>query len=109
MLSADAALKRVRRELRSMSNKDLNRYKLALRVMQSVPTLIGQQAFGPKYKDYRYFLLKHAAAAYDPRNDQVRSVHMCGFTLLLPTAVMWAFGSGLLAGQVPAVRQWPVR
>ena len=60
----------MRKELRKLTNTELNLYKQALRVMMSVPTAVGQKAFGPKYKDYDYFTIKHATAAYDPRGDQ---------------------------------------
>ena len=39
--------------------------------MQVLQTTQGQAVYGPKYRDMEYFQLKHAAAAYDPRGDQV--------------------------------------
>ena len=70
--TADAQKRRVRKEIRSLSEFELAEYKRALKVMLTVPTELGQSLFGPKYKSYLYYMVKHAAAAYDPRKDQVR-------------------------------------
>ena len=62
---------RVRKEMRSLSGKEYALYVQGLSTMLTVPTEAGQLLYGPRYKEYNYFIIKHAVAYYDPRGDQV--------------------------------------
>jgi len=39
--------------------------------MLTVNTESGQKLYGPYYREYSYFIVKHAIAVKDPRGDQV--------------------------------------
>ena len=48
---------------------------VGLSTLLTISTEQGQLLFGEKYKEYDYFLVKHAVAVTDPRGDQVSAVH----------------------------------
>ncbi|KAI9023181.1 hypothetical protein DFJ74DRAFT_668055 [Hyaloraphidium curvatum] len=67
--AADAA-PRVRKELRAMTDAEYRALLTGLRTMISTNTTAGRARYGPLYKDYDYFIVKHAVATNDPRGDQ---------------------------------------
>lgn len=79
-----AAQKRVRRELRSLTDKQYRSLIMGLSTMNTVPTAAGRKLFGPQYISYMELMLKHAVAVNDPRGDQVRArVRLCSHARLL--------------------------
>lgn len=61
---------RVRKELRSLNSNEWNLYVTALTIMINTPMEQGQAQYGPAYREYNYFIVKHAVAVLDPRGDQ---------------------------------------
>jgi len=65
------AATRVRKELRQLTDIELKLYVKGLSTMLAVSTEAGQALYGPYYREYSYFTVKHAVATSDPRGDQV--------------------------------------
>lgn len=61
---------RVRKELRNLSTKEKQYLVTGLSTMLTIGTKQGQVLFGPDYREYDYFIVKHAVSVYDPRGDQ---------------------------------------
>uniref|UniRef100_A0A7R9V365 Tyrosinase copper-binding domain-containing protein n=1 Tax=Chlamydomonas euryale TaxID=1486919 RepID=A0A7R9V365_9CHLO len=57
---------RVRKELRSLTDREMQLFVTGLATMLSVDTGAGQLLFGPKYKEYDYFIIKHTVATQTP-------------------------------------------
>lgn len=55
----DVMVKYVRREIRSLTDKDREMFFNAVSIMQRVPTSVGQQIWGDKYKSKDYFNRVH--------------------------------------------------
>ncbi|WIA14551.1 hypothetical protein OEZ85_003068 [Tetradesmus obliquus] len=61
---------RVRKELRGLTQREYRLLVNGLSTMLSVPTAEGQAMYGKQYKEYNYFIVKHAVSVNDPRGDQ---------------------------------------
>ena len=61
---------RVRREIRTLSPAQLERFANAVNLMKNTSTPAGQSAYGMAFKTYDYFVAKHAVASTDSRGDQ---------------------------------------
>lgn len=67
---------RVRKELRSLTDKEYKAFITGLATMTAVPTDAGRKLFGPKYISYMEMMLKHALSVNDPRGDQVGGLYI---------------------------------
>ncbi|KAI7837734.1 hypothetical protein COHA_008456 [Chlorella ohadii] len=61
---------RVRKELRSLTDREYRCFITGSAVMQSLSTASGRRLYGPKYISYDELIVKHAVATNDPRGDQ---------------------------------------
>lgn len=62
--------KRIRREIRSLSSKDWEAVVNAMWIMKTTSLTEGQNLYGPSFKPYDHFVVKHAVATTDARGDQ---------------------------------------
>jgi tyrosinase len=64
------ASQRVRRELRTLSVAEFQKYADAIWTMKNTDMATGQGQYGSQFKTYDYFVVKHAVTAMDSRGDQ---------------------------------------
>jgi hypothetical protein len=69
-LAAATSPQRIRKELRALSPVERADLFEALWTMKLVNTTEGQRQFGPNFRNYDYFTVKHAVAVQDSRGDQ---------------------------------------
>eukprot|EP01098_Paradermamoeba_levis_P003949 TRINITY_DN1736_c0_g1_i1.p1 TRINITY_DN1736_c0_g1~~TRINITY_DN1736_c0_g1_i1.p1 ORF type:complete len:865 (-),score=267.51 TRINITY_DN1736_c0_g1_i1:60-2654(-) len=62
--------RRVRREIRSLSAQEWQRVVDAMWIMRNTSTEAGVLKYGSAYKEYDYFVSKHAVTTTDSRGDQ---------------------------------------
>lgn len=64
-----SSTQRIRRELKDLSSEEWGRIVDAMWVIRETPLAQGRAEYGPAYRDWDYFILKHAIAASDNRGD----------------------------------------
>ena len=55
VVQQEVMVKYVRREIRSLRDRDRETFLNAAMIMQRVPTNVGERLYGPKYKSKDYF------------------------------------------------------
>eukprot|EP00197_Chlamydomonas_leiostraca_P016263 CAMPEP_0202863950 /NCGR_PEP_ID=MMETSP1391-20130828/4382_1 /ASSEMBLY_ACC=CAM_ASM_000867 /TAXON_ID=1034604 /ORGANISM="Chlamydomonas leiostraca, Strain SAG 11-49" /LENGTH=436 /DNA_ID=CAMNT_0049543641 /DNA_START=102 /DNA_END=1412 /DNA_ORIENTATION=+ len=100
---ADLATIRKRKEFRELSKNELKLFVHGLSVMRAVGTETGKRLYGPLYKEYDHFLVKHIITTKDPRGDQGH-VDVCFLTFHRALALEFELA---LLSVVPALKAMP--
>jgi len=66
--------KRLRKELRRMTDREYQQYLSGLSTMLSVDQEAGQMLYGPLYRSYEYFIIKHAIVTQTPIDGTVYDI-----------------------------------
>ena len=100
-----ATTQRIRKELRTLSQDTWQRIINAIYTMKNLSTDAGQAIYGSNYKEYDYFITKHAITTTDTRGDQG---HFSAAFITWHSAFLLEFENCLLAidPQIGALPYW---
>lgn len=61
--------KRIRREIRNVSDDQWDRIVNAMNIMKYIPEDVGKQIYGDYYRNYDNMVCQHAIGSFDPLGD----------------------------------------
>ena len=69
--------KRIRREIRDISDDQWDRIVDAMNIMKYIPEDVGKEIYGDYYRNYDNMVCQHYIAAYGPSGDMAHLSPLC--------------------------------